>query len=165
MSVDQSEGLKHFEIIEIDDDLAERIRKEFRQEAFDHLRFGPEGISFAAIDGENIAGFISLTWKELPYTFEEAQKEAYIDILEVAPDYRRQGISKSLIKKCQSTAKEAGCFQLRSWSSEDKKEAISMWKKYGFGLHPQTVVSGRTGENVNGYFVTKQIEGEENGKE
>lgn len=165
MSIEQNERLKQFEIIEIDNDLAEQIRAKFRQEAFDHLRFEPEGISFAAMDGENIAGFISLTWQELPYTFEEAQKEAYVDILEVAPDYRRQGISKTLIEKCLTAAKEAGCFQLRSWSSEDKKEAIPMWKKYGFGLHPQTIISAKTGENINGYFVTKQIEGEENGKE
>jgi len=164
MNPEQNEGLKQFEIVEIDDTLAERIRIEFRQEAFDHLRFREVGISFASMEGENIAGFISLTWKEFPYTFEEPPKEAYIDILEVRPEYRRQGIAKKLIDKCESVARTENCYQLRSWSSEDKTEAIAMWKKYNFGMNPQTIVSGRTGENVNGYFVTKPIEGEENGE-
>jgi len=164
MNADKNDEIKHFEIVDIDNSLAEVIKSEYGQEAFEHLHL-EDGKSFAAMDGEKVVGFISISWKEFPYTFEDAPKEAYIDIIEVKPGYRRQGIARKLIEKCKEASQAAGCYQLRSWSSEDKKEAIPMWKKLGFGMHPQTTTSGRTGEDVNGYFVTKQIEkGEENGK-
>lgn len=156
-------NMKHFEIVAIDGPLANIIKSEYGQKAFEHLHL-EDGRSFAAMGGEKVVGFISISWKEFPYTFEEAPKEAYIDIIEVNPEYRRQGIAKKLIEKCKEASQAAGCYQLRSWSSEDKKEVIPMWKKLGFGMHPQTTISGRTGKDVKGYFVTKPIEkGEENG--
>ena len=147
--------LKKHEIEEIKIKLAEQIRTVYGQEAYDHLRLN-NGVSFAAVDDKKVIGFISIFWEKLPHLSEKLSG-AYINIIEVDHNYRRQGIAKELINKCIEAAKAEGCYQLRSWSSEDKIEAISMWKKLGFGLHPQTIISSKTKQKVNGYFVTKPL--------
>jgi hypothetical protein len=57
-------------------------------------------------------------------------------------------------------AREHGAYQLRAWSSEDKIEAIPMWKQLGFGLCPATVFP--RGQEVRGYFVIKVLDEEDN---
>ena len=52
-------------------------------------------------------------------------------------------------------ARARGVYQLRAWSSEDKTEAIPMWKALGFGLCPATTYPG--GREIEGYFVTKVL--------
>jgi hypothetical protein len=52
-------------------------------------------------------------------------------------------------------AKEAGIFQVRAWSSEDKIEAVLMWKALGFGICPATTYP--QGKEVKGFFVTKVL--------
>lgn len=146
--------MSEFKITEVDEALAENIRKQFGQEAFDHLHL-EGGKSFAAKDDDKIIGFISVSCKKMPYPFKKDIKEAYIDIIEVDQNYRRQGIAKKLIEKVTKQTQACGCYQLRAWSSEDKTEAIQMWKSLGFGLHPQEIISEKTGEKVKGYFVTK----------
>lgn len=146
----------NYELVQIDQDLAEQIRKEYRQEAYDHLHFD-DGISYAAVIDGKVVGFIAICWKMLPYSSIIGESEAYIDIIEVHDDYRRQGIAKALIEQISQAALNHGCIQLRSWSSEDKNEAILMWKGLGFGLHPQEIISEKTGELVKGYFVTRSL--------
>jgi GNAT superfamily N-acetyltransferase len=75
--------------------------------------------------------------------------------LEVHKDFRRRGIAKQLIAIAMERAKEKGAYQMRSWSSLDKTEAIPMWKAIGFGLCPATTFP--KGQKVRGYFVTKLI--------
>jgi GNAT superfamily N-acetyltransferase len=79
----------------------------------------------------------------------------YIDILEVHKEFRRRGIATHLIELVYRAAKERGIYQIRSWSSEDKDEAIPMWKALGFGLCPATTYP--QGKEVKGYFVAKVL--------
>jgi hypothetical protein len=48
-----------------------------------------------------------------------------------------------------------GAYQIRAWSSDDKIEAIPMWKALGFGLCPAT--EHPRGQEVKGYFVAKEL--------
>jgi hypothetical protein len=52
-------------------------------------------------------------------------------------------------------AKEERIYQIRSWSSEDKIEAIPMWQALGFGLCPATTYP--QGKEVKGYFVARVL--------
>jgi GNAT superfamily N-acetyltransferase len=82
--------------------------------------------------------------------------DGYIDILEVHKAFRRRGIATHLVGIASERAKTKGVYQIRSWSSEDKIEAIPMWKALGFGLCPSTTFP--KGKEVKGYFVTKVLE-------
>ena len=79
----------------------------------------------------------------------------YIDILEVHEEYRRKGIATHLINIVCERAKQSGVYQIRAWSSEDKIEAILMWKALGFGLCP--AITYPQGKEVKGYFVVKVL--------
>ena len=63
-----------------------------------------------------------------------------------------RGIATRMIAMCVEPARARGAHQLRGWSSEDKTEAIPMWRALGFGLCPATTYP--RGIEVRGYYVT-----------
>jgi GNAT superfamily N-acetyltransferase len=130
----------------------DRIGKEWGEKAARHMHLS-DGFSVVALDDGNLVGLISVYAKKLPCPLETF--DWYIDILEVHKEYRREGIATHLIKIASERAKEAGVYQIRSWSSEDKIEAIPMWKALGFGLCP--AVTYPQGKEVKGYFVAKVL--------
>ena len=78
--------------------------------------------------------------------------EGYIDIIEVRQGFRRRRVATRMIAMCFERARARGAHQLRGWSSEDKAEAIPMWRALGFGLCPATTYP--RGVEVRGYYVT-----------
>jgi GNAT superfamily N-acetyltransferase len=139
--------------LEADENLKKRIEAEWGEKAARHMHL-EDGFSTVAFDEDRIVGLISVYSKKLPLPLIESC-DWYIDILEVHKDYRRRGIATHLIKMACGRAREAGVYQLRSWSSEDKIEAIPMWKALGFGLCP--AVTHPQGKEVKGYFVAKVL--------
>lgn len=119
-----------------------------------HMHF-EDGFSILAVQGDLLAGYISVYWKNLPEPLADTL-EAYIDILEVHPACRRQGIARSLIELAVERARGKGAWQLRSWSSLDKLEAIPMWKALKFCLCP--AVTYPRGEEVRGLFVARLLD-------
>jgi len=115
-----------------DEAMRDRVGAEWGENAARHMHL-TDGFSIVALEGEILVGLISVYAKMLPVPLEESF-DWYIDILEVSKDYRRRGIATHLIELTIQRAKEAGVYQLRSWSSEDKIEVIPMWKALGFGL-------------------------------
>ena len=115
-----------------------------------------DGFSIVALDDNLIVGLISAYRKNLPPPLFESF-DWYIDILEVHKDHRRKGIATQLINMACARAKAEGVHQIRSWSSEDKIEAIPMWKALGFGLCPAVTHPQREGKEVKGYFVVKVL--------
>jgi GNAT superfamily N-acetyltransferase len=123
------------------------------QKAADHMHFD-DGFSIVAEIDDRPVGLISVYWRKLPPPIEDAF-EGYIDIIDVLAGFRRRGIASHLVELASHRAGEKGAFQLRAWSSEDKTEAIPMWRALGFGLCPATIYPG--GQEVRGYFVTKSL--------
>ena len=133
--------------------LQQQIAAEWGEVAARHMHFA-DGFSVVALAGGNPVGLISVYWRPLPPPLLETC-EGYIDIIEVRPGFRRRGIARRLVEIAIERAKAHDAYQLRAWSSDDKMEAIPMWKALGFGLCPATVTS--RGQEVKGYFVTKPI--------
>jgi len=131
----------------------QEIKKEFGKEKADLLHFN-RGFTYVALDDKEIAGFVSAKLQKLPYIVNNVF-ESFIDVIEVKEKYRRKGIAKKLLDFAEKESKESGVYQIRAWSSEDKKEAIVMWQKLGFCLHPQEIISIITKKPVKGYFITK----------
>jgi len=136
-----------------DEAMRDRVEAEWGENAARHMHL-TDGFSIVALEGEILVGLISVYAKMLPVPLEESF-DWYIDILEVSKDYRRRGIATHLIELTIQRAKEAGVYQLRSWSSEDKIEVIPMWKALGFGLCPASTYP--QGKEVKGYFVAKVL--------
>lgn len=139
--------------LDANEKIRDRIAAEWGEKAASHMHL-TNGFSTVAFDGDIIVGLISVYRKKLPSPLLE-YFDWYIDILEVHEDYRRRGIATHLIKMASERAKGAGVYQIRSWSSEDKIEAIPMWKALGFGLCP--AVAYPQGKEVKGYFVVKVL--------
>jgi len=136
-----------------DEKMRDRVAAERGEKAARQMHL-TDGFSIVALEGEILVGLISVYAKRLPAPLDETF-DWYIDILEVSKDYRRKGIASQLIELAIQRAKEAGVYQIRSWSSEDKIEAIPMWKALGFGLCPAT--THPQGKEVKGYFVAKVL--------
>lgn len=138
---------------EADERIKCQIEKEWGEKAAKHMHL-TDGFSIVALHNDTLAGLISVYRKSLPPPLQEAS-DWYIDILEVHREYRRRGIATQLIEMVAKRAKAKGVYQIRSWSSEDKSEAIPMWKALGFGLCP--AVTYPQGREIKGYFVAKVL--------
>jgi ribosomal protein S18 acetylase RimI-like enzyme len=152
-------GKLDLSFIEADGSWKERVAafSQWGENAARHLHT-KDGFTILALQKKELAGVISVYWKELPAPLSESW-EGYIDILEVHKDYRRKGIAGRLVQLCAERGRAHGAIQLRSWSSLDKQEAIPMWKALGFGLCP--AVTYPAGKEVHGYFVTRRLEEDE----
>jgi GNAT superfamily N-acetyltransferase len=137
--------------LDADEAMKDHVGRQWGEKAMRHMHID-DGFSIVAMDQGLLIGLISVYGKKspLPKTF-----EWYIDILEVHKEYRRKGIATRLIQMVCEKAKEAGIYQIRSWSSEDKLEAIPMWQALGFGMCPATTYP--QGKEVKGYFVAKVL--------
>lgn len=139
--------------IKSDSSIYQEIKKEFGKEKADLLHFD-NGFTYIALDGEKIIGFASVRYQKFPYIVKRTL-ESYMDVIEVKKEYRRRGIAKKLLGLIEKESRKSNIYQIRAWSSEDKKEAIIMWWKLGFCFHPQEIISAVTKKPVRGYFVTK----------
>jgi GNAT superfamily N-acetyltransferase len=137
------------DFVDVDEPLRERIGREWGEVAARHMHLS-DGFSIVALVGDESVGLIAVIWRELPPPL-PATVEGYIDIIEVRRDYRRRGIASQLVRLVAARARERGAYQLRAWSSEDKIEAIPLWRALGFGLCPATTTP--RGQTVHGYFV------------
>ena len=139
--------------IEADNACRLRIAQEWGEAAARHMHLSG-GFSILALSQSLPVGLISVYWKRLPAPL-EGEFDAYIDILEVHPDFRRQGIARRLIALSMQRAKAERMTQIRAWSSGDKTEAIHLWRALGFGLCPATTYPN--GQAIKGFFVVKLL--------
>lgn len=144
---------RDIEYIYADESWRSWIAIDFGEIAARHMHFA-DGVSILALYEEKPVGLLSTYLRKLAHPLSETY-EAYIDIVEVLAAFRRKGIAKKMVELAIDHAVKAGAYQMRGWSSQDKTEAIQMWKALGFGLCPATVYP--KGQQVNGYFVTRVL--------
>ena len=82
-------------------------------------------------------------------------KCASITDIDVLDDYRRRGIARRLVELAADRARQDGAYQLSAWSTDDKVEAIPMWRALGFGL--SRVTHSMWDEEVTGYFAIRTL--------
>ena len=112
-----------------------------------------DGFSIVAHRARQMIGYISVVWRDLPRPLADA-KEGFIDFIEVREDHRRRGIARRLVQMAEERAQGNGACQIRAWSSENKREAIPLWKALGFGLCP----ADPKDEGSPGYYVAKRLD-------
>jgi ribosomal protein S18 acetylase RimI-like enzyme len=127
-----------------------RIALDWNENAARHLHFDDGFTILATLEGEAV-GLLSVYWQELSDLTGDTT-EGYIDIIEVVKEYRRLGIARYLLKLAAERASKRGAFQLRTWSSNDKTEVLSLWRSLDFDLAPAVTFPG--GQEVHGPYVT-----------
>lgn len=119
-----------------DEEWKQRISEESNGTAAPHMHI-VDGFSILALcDGQPV-GLISVHWSKLAPPLDDTH-EGYIDIIAVLPGFRRRRIATRMLDLLADRGRKRGVHQLRVWSSEDKTEAIPMWKALDFGLCPAT---------------------------
>lgn len=122
--------------------------------ASDFIRFDDNYLSILAMVGERPVGLIVAKTRCLAKPLEMI-KEAYIDIIEVHPDFQRCGIGTALMENVFAWAKENQVDQIRAWSEEIRFEALMLWKKMGFTF---SRVDFQQGDDKRyGFYIAKKI--------
>ena len=136
-----------------DEALKIRIGEVMGEVAERHIRLD-DGFAFVAMNGEMPIGLIAVYRRLLPPPLSDTY-DGFINILEVDGAFRRRGIARRLIEMSIERCRDLGLHQIAAWSSEDKIEAIPMWKVLGFTLCPAT--EHHPGLEVKGYLVALQL--------
>ena len=117
----------------------------------------------AAVDADNdtIAGFAALHPAQWIAPLAE-YRDGFIEVIEVAKSYRRQGIGSTLVKKLEHFAADYGYYQIRAWSSCDKTEALHMWRRLNYCMCPAamlgaSVCKGNADIEIAGYYYAKLL--------
>ena len=114
----------------------------------------------AAMDGDTVTGFAAIHPARWTPPLEQYE-DAFIEVIEVAEDYRRKGIGSRLVTLLEQRAKDLGYYQIRAWSSEDKTEALKMWRKLRYGMCPAvelgSIKPGFENAVIRGYYYAKVL--------
>jgi len=91
----------------------------------------PGGVFLLAEENRKIAGFVYADAKDVERPFE--QRYACLVYLAVVPEFRKQGIAKSLYAECERRLKLQGITHLYGWANaEGTSQIIEFMKKHGF---------------------------------
>lgn len=115
----------------------------------------------AALDGDRVAGFAALHPKQWIAPLEQ-YSDGFIEVIEVAEEYQRQGIASRLVKMLEEYAASYGYYQIRAWSSEDKVEALNMWRKLNYCMCPAAMLGESAckepgKKQIIGYYYAKRL--------
>lgn len=145
------------EIFAISPEWAARVEDAFDAVVARHLEFEPPNFTLAAADRarpEEPLGVIAIQIRALPEPL-SGTLEAFINVIEVRPEARRQGAATALVSEAAAAAALLGARQMRGWSTADRAPAIALWQSLGFGLCPAVITPG--GQEVRGYYFAKPI--------
>lgn len=85
-------------------------------------------------------------------------RETFVQAFSVEEPYRRQGHGKSLQLAALDLSRELGAYQMRSWSSLDKRANYALKLSLGFVVHPAVQKSGVTGQLISGVCFVKVVQ-------
>lgn len=145
--------LEHVEYVAVTPELKEQIRRDWASNAGDFVYLGNDCCSIAAIMNGKPIGVISAKARQLDEPV-SMLREAWIFILEVLDDYRRQGIGAALVESVISWASENGLNQVASVSQEVRTEALLLWMKLGFTFIKSDFMDG--GQKRYGFYVARR---------
>jgi len=138
--------------VEVDEDMKNSIKRHWESNAGDFLHIGSDSYSVAAIVDGDPVGVISAVARNLPEPL-AMMREAFIDIIEVQEQYRRQGIGEILVNMVVEWARQNNMDQVRAWSEEIRYEALMLWKKAGFRFC--RVDFERNGQKRYGFYALR----------
>jgi ribosomal protein S18 acetylase RimI-like enzyme len=101
----------------------------------------PQSATWIAESEARLAGFAIVEWNQ-----EMQGVIAYIQTIEVAPEFRRRGIGAALMHRAQESAREAGAAVMWLHVAAENAAAIRLYEEHGyryFGSEEHFYASGR----------------------
>ncbi|HET6454570.1 MAG TPA: GNAT family N-acetyltransferase [Armatimonadota bacterium] len=135
-------------------ELKATIQHHWASNAGDHIALGDDCCSIVAIADGRLIGLISAKKRPLADPV-AAMSEAWISIVEVHEDFRRQGIGEALVSLVIDWANENGIEQVGAWSESIRTEALLLWWKMGFTFARFEYKSGD--RKCHGFTVAKRL--------
>lgn len=81
------------------------------------------------VEDENIEGYLVITWG---WGIESGGKEALIDEIFIAPDYRKKGLASALINASLDRARELGTKAVFLETEADNPSSRALYERHGF---------------------------------
>ena len=88
--------------------------------------------------------------------YAQRSHETLVQTFCVDESCRQTRIGRALQVRALEVTKEAGCIQMRSWSSPDKKANYQLKLSLGFGFHPE-VQQTPSGLKISGGYFIKSV--------
>jgi ribosomal protein S18 acetylase RimI-like enzyme len=99
----------------------------FGRRMMQRLVNSPHGATWIAVEEERLAGFAIVEWTE-----ETSGVVGYIQTIEVAPDWRGQGIGGELLLRAEGSALAAGAQGIRLHVDVENAAAIRLYETNGY---------------------------------
>jgi GNAT superfamily N-acetyltransferase len=99
-----------------------------------------------------LVGYVVLT---LGYSLEYRSRDAFLDELYVAPDWRGRGLARRALEALDSACSRLGVNALHLEVENDKSGAIALYRKWGFAEHRRVLMTkemtllGKPGVGIN----------------
>ena len=92
----------------------------------------PEKAVFIAFDGVKAVGYSYVLIKRERFFSDEYGPYGCLDTIYVRPDYRRQGIAKTLTAMCEDWSRKKGCTEFASGCDLDNERSFAFHIGVGF---------------------------------
>lgn len=135
-------------------EIKQQMQATSESNACDFIRFDSDYFSvFAISDGKPVA-LVGAKIRSISEPL-QSKREVFIDIIEVAPEFYRQGIGTELVKRVIEWATIENASQIRAWTEECREAALLLWDKMGFTFSRVDFQRGE--ERRYGFYVARNI--------
>jgi [ribosomal protein S18]-alanine N-acetyltransferase len=87
----------------------------------------PDGATWIAEESGQMTGFAIVEWAGLA-----SDRYAYIQTLEVSPEFRRSGIARELLSRLEESARKAGAAAIWLHVDAENEPAIRLYESHGY---------------------------------
>lgn len=87
----------------------------------------PDSATWVAEENEQMTGFANIEWAGVA-----ADRYAYIQTLEVLPEYRRRGVARELLSRLEQSAQQAGVADIWLHVEVSNTSAIRLYRAFGY---------------------------------
>lgn len=153
--------MKVIKYVDITDEIEKKIIEHFGSwvKEYNCIQRGDGCFTIAALYEDEVVGCAAVHPAQFIPPLEKYY-DAFIELIEVDENYRRQGIGKHMVGILEEKSREYGYKQIRAWSSEDKVEALNMWYSLNYCMCPaamlgQSIAPGFENKQIVGYYYAK----------
>jgi aminoglycoside 6'-N-acetyltransferase I len=94
----------------------------------------PKKAMFIAFDGDKAVGFshVLIRYEWFLTESKDGSPVGYLDTIYARPEYRRQGIARTLVKMCEDWSRKKGCIEFASNCDLDNGRSLAFHLGIGF---------------------------------